>query len=490
MTEDCEKMPDELTKKTSSATKWSLVTEVAVKLISPLTQVVLAHILTPEAFGVVATVTMVTSFADMLSDAGFQKYLIQHEFRDDKALSRGANVAFVTNLVVSLALWALITVFNGPLAAMVGNEGLGVVLVVACASLPLTALSSIQLALFHRRFAFKELFAVRVVVALVPLFITVPLAFFGFGFWSLVIGTIAGNLVNAVVLTAKSDWKPFLFYSFAELKEMFSFSVWTLLEQFSIWLTSWMGTFIVGSLLTSYYLGLYKTSISMVNTAMGIITSATTPVLFAELSRRQDDAEAFEAAFFRMQRKVGLFVVPLGFGIFLYRDFATELILGPQWGEASLMFGLWALSSAVVIPIGYYASEVFRAKGRPKLSFASQVAYLVVMAPVTYFAATLDFASFALVSSLIRLVAIVIDMVILKAFVRFPVGRMLRGLAPIFLCSLAMLGIGRLLGGLGVPDFAGIAACVIAYALCCEVFPTTRIELNGMLSRFTKKGKT
>ena len=133
----------------------------------------------------------------------------------------------------------------------------------------------------------------------------------------------------------------------------------------------------------------------MVNTAMGIITSATTPVLFAELSRRQGDAEAFEMAFFRMQRKVGLFVVPLGFGIFLYRDFATELILGPQWGEASLMFGLWALSSAVVIPIGYYASEVFRAKGRPKLSFASQVAYLVVMVPITYYAATLDFVSFA-----------------------------------------------------------------------------------------------
>ena len=118
-------MPDELTKKASSATKWSLVTEVAVKLISPLTQVALAHILTPEAFGVVATVTMVTSFADMLSDAGFQKYLIQHEFRDEKALSRGANVAFVTNLTLSLLLWALIAVFNEPLAAMVGNEGLG-----------------------------------------------------------------------------------------------------------------------------------------------------------------------------------------------------------------------------------------------------------------------------------------------------------------------------------------------------------------------------
>lgn len=477
-------MTDELTQKASSATQWSLVTEVVVKLISPLTQIALAHILAPEAFGVVATVTMVTSFADMLSDAGFQKYLIQHEFRDKSHLFRSANVAFVTNLFVSLALWSLVALFNEPLAALVGNDGLGIVLIVACASLPLTALSSIQLALFHRAFSFKELFVVRVAVALVPLFVTVPLALLGFDFWSLVIGTIIGNLVNSLVLTLKSDWKPSFFYSFAELKEMLSFSSWTLLEQFSIWLTSWMGTFIVGSLLTPYYLGLYKTSISMVNTGMGIITSATTPVLFAELSRRQSDDESFQLAFFHMQEKVALFVVPLGFGIFLYRNFVTTFVLGPQWSEGSLMFGLWALSSAVVIPVGYYASEVFRAKGRPKLSFASQVSYLLVMVPVTYYAASLDFNEFALYSSLLRLVAIGIDVFILKVFIKFPVGKMIARLLPIFACSVVMFTSGWVLDSICLPTIAGIIMCVIVYALCCEIFPSTRKQLNSLYSRF------
>lgn len=486
-TDDCRKMTDELSEKASSATKWSLVTEAAVKLVAPLTQIALAHILAPEAFGVVATVTMVTSFADMLSDAGFQKYLIQHEFKDKRSLFRSANVAFLTNLFVSLVLWALVGAFNEPLAALVGNDGLGIVLVVACISLPVAALSSIQLALFHRTFAFKELFAVRVVVALVPLVVTVPLALFGLDFWSLVIGTIAGNFVNATALTVKSDWKPSFFYSLAELKEMISFSAWTLLEQFSIWLTAWMGTFIVGSLLTSYYLGLYKTSISMVNAGMGIITSATTPVLFAELSRRQADERAFQDAFFRTQEKVALFVVPLGFGIFLYRDFVTCLVLGPQWSEASMMFGLWALSGAVVIPIGYYASEVFRAKGRPRLSFASQVAYLLIMAPATYYAATLDFASFAICSSTLRLVAIAIDVSILKFFIRFPVGRMLAKLAPIFLCSVAMFVAGAFALRIGMPVFLGIIACVIVYALCCWCFPSTRVMLTGLFAKFPGK---
>ena len=224
----------------------------------------------------------------------------------------------------------------------------------------------------------------------------------------------------------------------------------------------------------------------MVNTGMGIITSATTPVLFAELSRRQGDNESFQSAFFRMQEKVALFVVPLGFGIFLYRDFVTALVLGPQWSDGSLMFGLWALSSAVVIPIGYYASEVFRAKGRPKLSFASQVAYLLIMAPVTYFAATLDFESFALCSSLLRLIAIGIDVFILKAFIKFPVGKMIACLLPIFICSAVMIAAGWILADFGAPTIAGIFACVVVYALCCEVFPSTRAQLNGILSRIMR----
>ena len=150
------------------------------------------------------------------------------------------------------------------------------------------------------------------------------------------------------------------------------------------------------------------------------------------------------------------------------------------------MFGLWALSSAVVIPIGYYASEVFRAKGRPKLSFASQVAYLLIMAPVTYYAATLDFGSFALYSSLLRIVAICIDIFILKAFIKFPVGKMIARLAPIFVCSAVMIVAGWVLADFGVPTIAGIIACVVVYALCCEVFPSTRAQLNGILSRFMR----
>ncbi|WP_370448148.1 oligosaccharide flippase family protein [Collinsella sp. AF02-46-1] len=81
----------------------------------------LAHILTPDLFGVIALVTMVTSFANMFSDAGFQKYLVQHEFKTDADLHDYANVAFWTNLAVSFLLWFLIGLFRDGLAALLGG---------------------------------------------------------------------------------------------------------------------------------------------------------------------------------------------------------------------------------------------------------------------------------------------------------------------------------------------------------------------------------
>ena len=159
------------------AAKWSSITEIIAKLITPISNMILARLLTPEAFGVVATVTMIFSFADMFTDSGFQKFLVQHEFENEFEKEKSINVAFWTNLILSFIIWIVISVFSEDIAILVGNPGLGNVFRVACISLPLTSFSSIQMALYQREFDFKTLFSVRMVGISIPLFVTVPLAF-------------------------------------------------------------------------------------------------------------------------------------------------------------------------------------------------------------------------------------------------------------------------------------------------------------------------
>lgn len=95
-------MPEQLNNKIKKASKWSAITELIVRLLVPIVNMVLARLLTPDAFGIVATLNMVISFAEIFTDAGFQKYLVQHEFADDQDRQDSTNVAFWSNLVMSL----------------------------------------------------------------------------------------------------------------------------------------------------------------------------------------------------------------------------------------------------------------------------------------------------------------------------------------------------------------------------------------------------
>lgn len=452
-------------KKAAKAAKWSIVTQLVAKLISPITTMVLAHILAPEAFAVVATVTMVTSFAEMFSDAGFQKYLIQHDYESDDDYRLSVNVAFWSNLAVASLLWVVIGIFNAPIANLVGNPGLGYVIVVACASLPLVSLSSVQTAIYQRSFDFKTLFSSRVGSALVVLVVAVGMALLGFDYWSLIVSTIASNLFLAVWLTVLSPWKPSLSYSFAMLKQMISFSAWTLLECFAIWLTSWAGTFVLGVVMSAGYLGMYKTSVSLVSSITGLATSAINPIIFSSLSRLQGDRAKFETTFFLMQRYLAIVLVPLAVCLLVFRDMVVGILLGDQWGETALFFGLYAAASAIVVVFCHTASEAYRSLGKPRVSMMVQVCYLVVLVPSLYVSALQGYEFFSVSIPLIRAIGFTL---IHFAFCRFAIGlsplKMMAGQKWIYVISL--------IDG---------ALCALLIPLCTDFWTQVPLLLLGVI---------
>ncbi|VTT36014.1 Lipopolysaccharide biosynthesis protein wzxC [Enterococcus casseliflavus] len=393
------------------ATKWAGFAEIMSKLITPISNMVLARILTPDIFGIVATITMVNSFADIFSDAGFQKFLIQHNFSSKKNLYKSTNVAFITNLLISILAWLIIFIMRDGIARSIGIEGLGNVLIISCLALPLTSFSSIQMALFRRAFEFKKLFYARIVGIITPFFVTIPLAFIYRNYWAMIIGTLTGHLLNAVVLTYLSEWKPRLYYNFEHLKEMFSFSIWTLLESILGWLGNYGGIFVIGIFLSNYYLGLYRTSINISNSILSIIVSATLPVLFSSLSRLSNSEKKFFSVYYEFQKNVGIVLIPLGVGIFLYRDLVTFVLLGSQWGEAADFLGLWSFVNVFKLILSSYCLEAFRAVGKPKISVLVQTIQVIIMLPLLYWAAQQNFRVLYISRSLICVLLIVLSLV-------------------------------------------------------------------------------
>lgn len=484
-------MSSDLGDRARNAAKWSLATEAIAKIIIPVTQLILARILAPEAFGVLATVVMISSFAEMITDAGFQRYLIQHEFDDKKDLYRASNVAFWSSMTIALVLLAVIVLFRDGLASMVGNPGLGIPIAVASLSVPISVFVSTQLALFRRAFEYKKLLPIRVTVAVIPLLVSVPLAFLGWTYWALIIGVLAASLVNAIAMTIISPWKPGFFFSFSLLKKMFSFSSWSLLESISIWATVWAGTFVVGSLLTPYELGLYRQPMLVVNSAFALITNATTPILFAALSRLQFDRIRFREFFLRFQFTVSIALLPVGVGLFFYRDFFTDLLFGAQWSEASLMFGLWGLSTSVMIVFSHYCGDIYRSLGKPRISFLAQCLYLVVMVPALYFSALEGFGTLVIVNAAIRIAHLAINQLLTYLVAGIGFFEVLKNLyAP--LLSAAVMGaaaawLAVLAGGQWGWSILGIVGCAMLYGLVCLCFARTRSVIFSVFATVKRR---
>lgn len=473
-----------LNRKIANATKWSMVAEIVSKLASPIVNMILARLLAPDEFGIVASITIITSFADIFTDAGFQKYIIQHEFEDDKTLRNYADVAFSANAIMSTVIFIIIFILRHPFANLIGCSGAYNGLAVSSLTVLCTAFSSIAIAGFRRDLNFKPLFFIRLGSSLIPLVITVPLAFLVHSYWALVIGTVGQQLFIAILSLRLSKYKVRFRIDLHAFSNMLSFSMWNLLESLSIWFTGQANIFIVAATLNSYYLGLYKTGMSTINSYMTIISTAITPVLFSALSRVQNDTTTYDNTFNNFQKLISIYVLPLGAGIFLYRGLAVKILLGNQWMEIADFMGLWALMSAFTITFSNLACEVYRSMGKPKISFFLQVIYLVFYIPAIYFSAKGGFRLLCTVSCYIRLLPIFFDFITLKNMFKMKLFNILRNVYMQFLAVAIMSILSLILQNISntiVWQIISICICAICYIGIILMSPSTRKEMFSIM---------
>ena len=484
--------------KLTNAIKWSFLTEIIVKFISPITSLILARLLTPSAFGIIASLTMITTFADMFTDAGFQKYIVQHQFDNQHEQDKYISVAFWSNLSISIIIYVFILFSADWIALKTGIEGYGKVIRIYSVIILLTSFSSIQYAVFRKTFQYKKLGIIRIIVKLIPLVVTIPLTLYMRSFWALVIGHITGETVTAFLLMAFSEQKIHVYYDYGIFKKMFSFCGGALLETLSSWLVSNVSIFIIGQYLGSYYLGLYKTSITTVNQIVSIITAATMNILFASLSEKQNDRGAFKNTFVRFQESIGIFTIPLGFGILVFRDFVTFILLGNQWREASIMVGLWGFvmcESVIFADMGGYA---ITAKGKPIYVFFSNIIQAILLGTALYLSRGTSFYVISIVSFAVRWQLICTHFGFALKLTGIRITDLSPSLAIYSIAGLVMAIVGvslqYLLGTDTILCFVEIIICIVAYfgILCVNINTRKKIiaYLNIAKSKLYKKNIT
>lgn len=395
-----------------NAAKWNIAAEIIAKLIAPITTIVLARILAPEIFGIVASITAITSLADLLTDAGFNAYIVQHQFDSIEDQNRTVNVCFWSNFAISVVLYFVIFFFRYDFSKLVEASGYETALAIAALVIPLTSMSSISMAVMQKKLAFKKLGIIKIICKVIPFLTTIPLALLGFGCWSLIIGTLVGEVASFLLCFIFGDYRPRFQYKFKIFREIFSFTSWAYLESILEWLLKNGVILFLGAIYGAYYLGLFKNGTTIILQIITAVYALYGNVYKSAIAKYQNDDKKFKEIFLTFQRYTTLISIPLAVGVFLYRDFVTFVLLGEEYAEVSLLIGLWGLTGSLSIAFGNFYSDGIRAKGKPVILVIIDAIYLLGIGLLLIFAKSITFQQFCIIYSLLKIVQPLLQMFI------------------------------------------------------------------------------
>jgi len=393
-----------ITAKAVSSLKWSALMEIVSRTAQPIIFVILARLLTPADFGVMATAMIAISFSQMFWDAGLSKALIQTKGAPEEA----AHVVFWTNVVLGLLIYLVLFLAAPTIALFFKSPASGPVLRVLGLQIIIASLTSVQQALFVRDLDFRGLFWIKLLTAFVPGLFSIPMALFGYGVWALVAGSLVGQMINLYLLWRKSHWRPQFRYNWVMARSLLSFGFWVMLESFGAWLIVWGDNLIVGRFLGVHDLGVYRTGWNLVTIIFGLVLNPFLPVLYPTFSRLQDDLPALKNTFHRVNRVVFALALPMGTGLLLVGPEVANVLFGEKWQGLGFVLGVLGLTYAMSWLVSLN-TEIYRAMGKPKINMILMYVHILYYLPCFYIAAQFGLETFTLTRLTVAVIALPIQ---------------------------------------------------------------------------------
>jgi O-antigen/teichoic acid export membrane protein len=344
--------------------KWTFLAEIISKSIPPVIMLILAHLLTPDDFGLVGVAMIAIGFAQVFQDLGLGKTLIQREENIDES----ANIVFWSSVVSSTTIYIFVFIFAEQLAEFFHDPRLQLLLRVLCIQIILTSLISAHQSLLQRNFEFKRLFLIRLGPSLVPGIISIPLAVLtNLGVWALVLGSLFGSFVQVILFWLMCDWRPAFRFNFKLSKELFGFGMWVLLEMFLSWLIMWGDSIVLGHYLEIGELGVYRVGFSFVTLLFALSFNPLFSIAYPMFSRVHKDISHMIDILTKLTKLVSVISLPLGTCLAITASSFSPLIFGQKWQGIDVVIALIGLEFSIGYLVGLNP-HVYRAMGRPHVN--------------------------------------------------------------------------------------------------------------------------
>ncbi|BCH23907.1 lipopolysaccharide biosynthesis protein [Mesorhizobium sp. L-8-3] len=328
-----------------------------------LSVVVLARLLAPEDFGLVASVGPVVAFVGLFQNLGLQQAVIQRSEISQRQLNHVFWVSALVGLCCSLAVAALapaVAVFYGD-ARMTG------ITLAAAAPLLLGSLAALPLALMNRRLKFGQLALNDVVTAVAGLAATVAAALAGLGYWSLVIGPAVSALVALAAAWRVARWRPGK-PSFRIDREILSFGA--NLTGFNLvnFFARNLDTILIGKFSGATELGYYDRAYKLMLFPLQNISQPLTRLMIPLMSRIQDDKQRFRSIYMDTNWLLAAVTAPGIAALTMTSSQVVSLLFGERWLAVAPIFA-WLGIASLTQPISNTTGWIFICQGKTGTMF-------------------------------------------------------------------------------------------------------------------------
>ncbi|MUG93846.1 MOP flippase family protein [Scytonema sp. UIC 10036] len=343
---------------------WSAIQNWGSQAASLIVFFILARLLDPEAFGLVALANIFLAFMQVFLDQGFAQVLIQRQELEPEHL----DTAFWTNLAIGV----LLTVTGFTTADLFANffqkPQLASILQGFSLLFLITSFGNVQQALLEKKFAFKAIAIRWLVGTFIGGCVGVIMALCGFGVWSLVSQQLVLEFVGTFILWKSSDWRPGIKFSFKHFQQLFSFGINILGFNLLSFFNTRADDFLIGYFLGSVALGYYTIAYRVLGVMTQLLVNTGKQVALPAFSLLQKEPELFRKAFYTATQLTALVAFPTFLGMAALAPELVLLLFGKQWIPSIPVMQVLAFAG-IFKAVTFFKGSVFIAMGKPSLTF-------------------------------------------------------------------------------------------------------------------------
>lgn len=316
-----------LQKKVFSGLFWKFGERIGAQAVSFLVSMILARLLMPSDYGVIALITIFIDIANVFVSSGFGSALVQKKDADEVDFSS----VFYFSIGMSWVLYGIVFLAAPAIAGFYGKDILIPVLRVMALKLPLAGVNSVQQAYVQKNMLFKRFFFSTLIGTVGSAVVGIAMAYLGFGPWALVAQYLFNSTVDTLVLWVTVKWRPVLAFSAERMKTLFSFGWKMLCSELIHTSYGQIRSLIIGKVYTDKDLAFYNQGGKLPGILVTNINSSVSSVLFPAMTQKQDNEEKLKEMV-RLSIRISSYIMwPLMTGLLVVSEPVVKLIFTDKW---------------------------------------------------------------------------------------------------------------------------------------------------------------